>query len=154
MPETTAAALLTRPGHPDQVLLTRRNVPPFRGLWCIPGGHIDPFEPAREAVEREAREETGLEFDAQFLGYFDEILPDYGIHAVVLAFYGEGQGEPILQQAEVQEIRWFTLEEALELSLAFDHKTILAAFSDQQSALGDQRTAPRVHPSGWLIAVC
>ena len=131
MPETTAAAILTRPGHSDQILLTRRNVPPFKGHWCIPGGHIDPFEPAREAALREAREETGLEFDTQFLGYFDEILPDHGIHAVVLVFYGEGRGELILQQAEVQEIRWFSLDEARALSLAFDHKTILNAFADR-----------------------
>lgn len=133
MPETTAAALLTRPGHPDQILLTRRNVPPFRGQWCIPGGHIDPFEPAREAAQREAREETGLDFDAQFLGYFDEILPEHGIHAVVLAFYGEGRGELIVQEAEVQEIRWFTLDEARTLSLAFDHKTILETFAGAEN---------------------
>ena len=133
MPETTAAALLTRPGHPDQILLTRRNVPPFRGHWCIPGGHIDPFEPAREAAQREACEETGLEFEAQFLGYFDEILPDHGIHAVVLAFYGEGRGDLILQEAEVQEIRWFSLDEACTLPLAFDHKTILAAFAGEKT---------------------
>jgi 8-oxo-dGTP diphosphatase len=133
MPETTAAAILTRRGHPDQVLLTRRNVAPFKGQWCIPGGHIDRYEPARAAVLREAREETGLEFDAHFMGFFDEIIPDHGIHAVVLAFYGEACGEPILQEAEVQEIRWFTLDEARELELAFDHKTILNAFA-QRSA--------------------
>jgi 8-oxo-dGTP diphosphatase len=129
MPETTVAAILTRPGRPDQVLLTRRNYPPFKGYWCIPGGHIDAFEPAREAALREAREETGLTFDAQFLGYFDEILPEHGIHAVVLVFYGEGWGEPSRQETEVQEMRWFTLSEARTLSLAFDHKTILEAFS-------------------------
>jgi len=129
MPETTAAAILTRPGHPDQVLLTRRNVPPFKGRWCIPGGHIDPYEPARDAAQREAREETGLDFDAHFLGYFDEIIPEHEIHAVVLAFYGEGRGDPILSPGEVQEMRWFTLEEARALPLAFDHKTILDAFA-------------------------
>lgn len=131
MPETTAAAILTRSGHPDQVLLTRRNVPPFKGQWCIPGGHIDRYEPARDAVRREAEEETGLEFDACFLGYFDEIIPEQGIHAVVLAFYGEARGELALQPAEVQEVRWFTLDEARTLELAFDHKTILDAFAEE-----------------------
>lgn len=131
MPETTAAALLTRPGHSDQVLLTRRNVPPFKGQWCIPGGHIDRYEPASEAVLREAREETGLAFDACFFGYFDEILPEHDIHHVVLVFYGEGRGELILQEAEVQEISWFPLDEACTLPLAFDHRTILRAFADR-----------------------
>jgi 8-oxo-dGTP diphosphatase len=130
VPETTVAAILARPGHPDQILLTRRNVPPFKGQWCIPGGHIDPYEPAREAALREAREETGMEFDAQLLGYFDEIIPNHRIHAVVLAFYGSARGEPTRAEAEVQEMRWFTLDETRELSLAFDHGTILDAYAE------------------------
>jgi 8-oxo-dGTP diphosphatase len=130
MPETTVAAILSRPDHPDQILLTRRNVPPFKGQWCIPGGHIDPYEPARKAAVREAREETGFEFDAQLLGYFDEIIPERRIHAVVLAFYGPARGQPTRAEAEVQEMRWFTLEEARELPLAFDHGTILSAYAD------------------------
>jgi 8-oxo-dGTP diphosphatase len=134
MPETTAAAILTRRGHPDQILLTRRNVPPFKGQWCIPGGHIERFEPARKAAQREAIEETGLAFEAHFFGYFDEILPDHDIHAVVLVFYGEGQGKTILDQAEVQELRWFSLVEARTLPLAFDHKTILEAFPGGETA--------------------
>jgi 8-oxo-dGTP diphosphatase len=139
MPETTAAAILTRPCHPDQILLTRRNIPPFEGQWCLPGGHIERYEPAREAVMREACEETGLDFDARFFGFFDEIIPEMDIHAVVLVFYGKGRGEVILQESEVQDVRWFPLDEARTLPLAFDHNTILAAFSERQSATSSQR---------------
>jgi 8-oxo-dGTP diphosphatase len=129
VPETTAAAILLCPGDPEQILLARRNHEPFKGCWCIPGGHIEPYEPARAAVRREAREETGLDFDAKFFGYFDEILPERGIHAVVLVFYGEGRGEPVAQEAEVQALRWFTLDQARALPLAFDHNTLLDAFA-------------------------
>jgi 8-oxo-dGTP diphosphatase len=138
MPETTAAAILTRPGDPNQVLLTRRNVPPFKGQWCIPGGHIDRYEPAREAAIREAREETGLDFDAHFIGFFDEIIPEHGIHAVVLAFCGEARGDPIRAPTEVQEMRWFPLDEACAIDLAFDHKTILDAFAARSTKDGPQ----------------
>ena len=134
MPETTAAAILLRPGDREQVLLARRNHEPFKGYWCIPGGHIEPYEPARAAVRREAREETGLDFDAEFFGYFDEILPERGIHAVVLVFYGEARGEPAAQASEVQALRWFTLDQACALTLAFDHNTILGAFEAKAKA--------------------
>ena len=50
---------------------------------------------------------------------------------MVLAFYGEARGELILAEAEVQEVRWFTLDEARALALAFDHNTILDAFAEE-----------------------
>jgi ADP-ribose pyrophosphatase YjhB (NUDIX family) len=52
MPEATVAAIITRGDDATRVLLTRRNGQPFRGLWCLPGGHIDRFERARDAVIR------------------------------------------------------------------------------------------------------
>ena len=129
MPETTVAAIITRAEAGEtQILLTRRNVEPFRGQWCLPGGHIDPYEAALSAVIREAREETGLEFEARFWSYFDEIIPVHGIHAVVLAFVGPAVGVEIAQPYEVSEMRWFSLSEARALSLAFLHNEILDAY--------------------------
>jgi 8-oxo-dGTP diphosphatase len=112
-------------------LLTRRNVEPFKGLWCLPGGHIDRFEPAKKAVIRELREETGLVFSPQFLGYFDETIPERDIHAVVLAFAGEAQGSLAPSESEVSEIAWFSLREARSLHLAFTHNEILDAYATQ-----------------------
>ena len=42
MPETTVAAIITSTQEDTtRVLLTRRNIAPFKGQWCLPGGHID-----------------------------------------------------------------------------------------------------------------
>ena len=67
----------------------------------------------------------GLYFDAQFFGYFDEIIPEQGIHAVVLIYTGMASGQLQAQPGEVTEIKWFPLAEALSLSLAFQHNQIL-----------------------------
>jgi len=42
MPKATVGAII----HPSEnerstILLTKRNVNPFKDHWCLPGGHID-----------------------------------------------------------------------------------------------------------------
>jgi 8-oxo-dGTP diphosphatase len=44
----------------DRVLLTRRSVPPFYGLWIMPGGKIEHGEGILSALHREVREEVGI----------------------------------------------------------------------------------------------
>ena len=129
MPEATVAGIVTTGDSGRlRVLLTRRGGKPYRGYWCLPGGHIDRYEPVVDAVVREVGEETGMDFEARFFGCFDEIIPDRGIHAVVLVFEGRGSGTLCAQEGEVTEMRWFPLEEACSLPLAFDHNTILEAY--------------------------
>ena len=126
MPQATVAAIVTsEDSDTGEVLLTRRRIEPFKDQWCLPGGHIDQYEPAKEAVAREVKEETGLDFEARFFGYFDEIIPERGIHAVVLVFEGRARGEIRIQEDEVTDIRWFSLEETHSLDLAFTHNEIL-----------------------------
>jgi 8-oxo-dGTP diphosphatase len=136
MPETTAAAIITRGDDATRILLTRRSIPPFEGRWCLPGGHIDRFEAARAAVIREVREETGLDYEARFYRYFDEIIPQREIHAVVLAFEGVGTGDLVPSEGEVSEIAWFPLEEACALPLAFRHNEILDAYAARLQEAG------------------
>ena len=127
MPITTVAAIITN--DDGEILLTRRNVEPYKGQWCLPGGHIDANETVRDAVIREAKEETGLDFEPKFITYFDEIAPGNNWHAVVMVFSGKGTGEFVMQEKEVTDIRWFALEEARSLPLAFTHNQILDEYS-------------------------
>ncbi len=129
MPKTTVAAIITAPDdNASKILLTRRNIEPFKGQWCLPGGHIDHYEAAGEDVIREVKEETGLDFEAQFFGYFDEIIPERNIHAVVIVFEGCGTGALVAQQDEVMDIEWFAIDKARSLALAFAHNEILEAY--------------------------
>ncbi|MBL6957027.1 MAG: NUDIX hydrolase [Chlorobium phaeobacteroides] len=120
----------------DTVLLTRRAVEPFRDFWCFPGGHIDRGETAKNAIIREAAEETGLELQSPvFLGYCDEIFPALGFHAVVLMFYGTARGELLPQPGEVSDIAWFSVREARSLTLAFNHQEVLTRYENHLDSL-------------------
>ena len=133
MPKATVAAVITRQNlNKTQILLMLRAIEPFRGQWCFPGGHIDDNEPAIDAVVREIKEEVGLQFKAKFFDYFDEIiLPCF--HAVVLVFDGAISGEVSSDPNEVTEARWFFVEQALKLPLAFQHNEILKSYIEQDS---------------------
>ena len=56
-PRAAASSAIFRDGH---VLLVQRGKGPRRGIWSLPGGHIEPGETARAAAERELGEETGV----------------------------------------------------------------------------------------------
>jgi 8-oxo-dGTP diphosphatase len=137
MSKTTVAAIITAQDDPATILLALRNHEPFKGQWCLPGGHIDLYESVREAIVREVKEEVGVDFDGHFFGYFDEIIPDRYIHAVVMVFVGRAEGAPVLDPLEVAEVRWCALDEARALSLAFKHNEILDAYVARMPIFSD-----------------
>jgi dATP pyrophosphohydrolase len=128
MVKTTVGGIITKwIDEEKHVLLTKRSIAPYNGFWCFPGGHIDTDETAKTAIIREVEEETGLIFDGDFLFYFDEIIPEKNIHAVVLFYSGTANGN-ILIREEVSEIKWFKITDAEKLSLAFQHNKVLTRF--------------------------
>lgn len=134
-PEATVGAIILRhTGDEPEVLLTRRGYPPFKDHWCLPGGHIDINEPARQAITREVKEEVGLDFMPRFFTYFDEIIPALKLHAVVLIFDGSYTGNIKTQPGEVTETGWYKFSQAINLQLAFHHRKIL---TDYMKVLGE-----------------
>jgi ADP-ribose pyrophosphatase YjhB (NUDIX family) len=104
-PAPTASAIVVDAG--GRVLLARRGIDPFRGLWDIPGGFVKPGEEGEQAVRRELREETGLEIVP---GAVLAIIPDtYGADgtATLNVFYlATARGDP-RPASDVAELRWF-----------------------------------------------
>ncbi len=58
---TVDIVILTMADGLLQVLLVRRGIAPFEGMWAIPGGFKRPNETLDEAATRELAEETGVD---------------------------------------------------------------------------------------------
>ncbi len=124
MVKATVGAIIEKD---KKVLLTKRKVEPFKNNWCIPGGHIESGESVVEAIKREVKEEVGIDFEPEFFGYFDEIIPKINWYAVVLVFKGKFKGE-VKPNEEVKEYRWFPKDDIKNLKFAFKNKKILEKY--------------------------
>jgi mutator protein MutT len=109
----------------DRVVLVKRAHPPLQGEWSIPGGALEMGETLRQAVAREALEETGLVVEVgELLGVYDRILRDADgrirYHYVLVDFLCRRIAGELKAAADAAEARWFTSGEVSELSLAQD----------------------------------
>jgi 8-oxo-dGTP diphosphatase len=81
-----------------------------RGLWEFPGGSVEFGEKLADALQREMREEYGIEIRVgELLDVVDHILPEEGQHWVSPSFLCTiTSGEPrILEPEKCAEIGWF-----------------------------------------------
>jgi ADP-ribose pyrophosphatase YjhB (NUDIX family) len=82
-PRCGASAAVFRDGA---VLLIERAKGALKGLWSLPGGHIEPGETARAAAVREVHEETGVEADMVGLVDIHDVILR-GADGVLVAHY-------------------------------------------------------------------
>ena len=114
----------------NKVLLVKRNNPPGKGLWAIPGGRVNLGETLQKAAEREIREETSVVIRAKDPVYtFDVIERDtHGrirFHYVIvdlLADYISGQPNP---GSDACDARWIAHPELEELPLSTNTRNFL-----------------------------
>jgi 8-oxo-dGTP diphosphatase len=113
-----------------RVVLVKRGHPPLAGTWSIPGGVLEMGETIRQAVAREALEETGMTVEVgELLGVYDRILRDEDertrYHYVLIDFLCRRiAGEPEAA-GDAAEARWFTRGELGELSLPEDTAEVI-----------------------------
>jgi 8-oxo-dGTP diphosphatase len=117
-------------GRKNRVLLIRRGTAPLLGEWSLPGGVLECGETLREAVAREAREETGLLIEAaEMLGVYERIIRDdekrVRYHYVLLDFLCHPVGGDLKAGSDAADARWFTREELPALKLAYDANDVV-----------------------------
>ena len=99
-------------------------------LWSLPKGHIEAGESPEQAAIREVREETGIESEIQkSLGVIDFWFMAGGkrIHKTVHHFVFKEKGGRISPQvSEVDDVRWFPLNEIVDRLAYPDEKKLIA----------------------------
>lgn len=113
-----------------RVLLIRRGQPPLLGEWSLPGGVLECGETLREAVIREAREETGLLVETgEMLGVYERVIRGgegrVRYHYVLIDFLCSAAGGDLKAGSDAADVRWFTREELPALNLAYDASDVV-----------------------------
>ena len=114
----------------NRVLLIRRGQPPLLGEWSLPGGVLECGETLRDAVAREAREETGLAVETrEMLGVYERLIQgDEGrmrYHYVLIDFLCRPVAGDLKAGSDAADVRWFTRDELPALNLADDTNDVV-----------------------------
>ncbi|MCI3918864.1 NUDIX hydrolase [Paenibacillus sp. TRM 82003] len=100
------------------------------GKWALPGGFVGESESACESAKRELMEETGVEnIHLKHYGVYDKPGRDPRGWIISNAHYAiVPEHKLAMRQADddADAVELFSVKEALELELAFDHKEIVS----------------------------
>jgi ADP-ribose pyrophosphatase YjhB (NUDIX family) len=104
----------------DRVLLVQRGREPGRGLWSVPGGHVELGEPLAAAVVREVREETGLDVE---VGARVDVLERIGrddagrvtYHFLIVDYLVRVVGGTLEAAEDAADARFVSLDEIAQL---------------------------------------
>jgi 8-oxo-dGTP diphosphatase len=107
--------------HRDRVLLIRRGTEPLKGEWSIPGGMLELGEELGAAVQRELKEETGVDVEPlERILVFDRIMRDgerVKYHYVIVDYLCSRKGGRLRPASDVVDARWVRREDLPEYHL-------------------------------------
>lgn len=129
-----------------KIMLIKRNLPPYKGEWALPGGFVRMSESLEAAARRELQEETGIEnLFLEQLYTFGEVDRDPRDRVVTVAYYALVNlwEHRIYATTDASDAAWFPVSEMPPL--AFDHSKIV------QMALARLKGKVRYEPIGFEL---
>ncbi len=132
----TVDAVIEQSGH---VLLVKRKSEPGKGLWALPGGHLEPNERIIDGIIREVREETGLKVpDAVLKGSVEkiEVFDDVNrsqigrviTHCAYITLADDIKLPKVKGADDAEKAKWVPISELREDLFFDDHHSIIAYF--------------------------
>ncbi len=138
---TTDIVIFTIRRDELKLLLIKRGLPPYEGMWALPGGFINLDESLDEGARRELEEETGVsDVYLEQLYTFGEPDRDPRERVVTVAYYALVPTDEIDIKAgsDAEGVSWIGMQELPEL--AFDHSAIIDMAYERLSAKLDYST--------------
>lgn len=101
-----------------KVLLVKQ----VEGHWGFPKGHVEENETEVQTAIREVKEETNIDVEVnQNYRYEENYITDRGNNKTVIYFLAKKISNDIInQECEVEEVKWFTVDEALK-TITYDN---------------------------------
>jgi bifunctional NMN adenylyltransferase/nudix hydrolase len=132
----TVDAVVEQSGH---ILLVKRKAEPGKGLWALPGGHLEMDETLQDGVIRELREETGIKVPVPVLKgsvhathMFDDPYRSNIGRVVTFASYIKLTDDTSLPKVkgadDAEKAKWVPISEIAEDKLFDDHYHIIQYF--------------------------
>jgi NAD+ diphosphatase len=126
----TDPAIIVAVSDGKRLLLGRQASWPEK-RWSVLAGFLEPGESLEQTVAREVMEEAGVRVHAcRYAASQPWPFPS----ALMLGFHAEAEPQPVVVGEELQDARWFSVDELL-----------------QQVADGELLLSPKISISRWLI---
>ncbi len=124
-----------REGGEVQVALAARRTRKGELAWGLPKGLIEEAEAPEAAAVREVREETGLEADIEdslgdirYFYVWEGVRVRKAVHFFLMRVTG---GDVSLHDFEMEDVRWFPLEEAVKRAAYRGEREVLARAAER-----------------------
>lgn len=118
-----AAGILVRDNE-GRVLLVRRKIEPFEGLWTMPAGFVEYGEEVSETAVRELEEETGLIIEIDSIHAVESCRDDPRGDTVVVMYEGHVQGGKLEAGDDAGEVGFFSLDDMPEIAFACQRRIL------------------------------
>lgn len=109
-----------------KLILVKRDLPPFKGSWALPGGFVRIFESLEEAAKRELKEESNVDnVYLEQLFTFGDINRDPRMRVITVTYLALADSTKwdLKSSGDVTESQLFNVSDLPKL--AFDHARII-----------------------------
>jgi mutator protein MutT len=115
----------------NEILLEKhRKKTPWYGYWIFPGGKLEANESLIECAKREVKEEVGIDVEIEKLAsvFVSKESQKVGIPIVLVFFLAKPLTKELkIQEDEIKEAKWFSLDEIKNLKV---HTDVIRALTD------------------------